>query len=73
MTFTEAVTSAGVVLTVGYTAWTIHAGYLAAAMFSSLPVWNTVDPYPILPSQDALIGIDKQDDESLSSLNERGN
>jgi hypothetical protein len=73
LTFTtHAVTSAGVVLTVGYTAWTIHTAHLAAAMFSSLPVWHSFDPLPVLSSADALSSIDEQNDESLVSIIERG-
>ncbi|MFT7639111.1 MAG: parallel beta-helix repeat protein, partial [Pirellulaceae bacterium] len=70
---TQAVTTASVVLTVGYTAWTLHAGYLAAAMFSSIPVWTSVDPLPILADASALGQLaDEEHDESLATLIDGG-
>ena len=35
-------------LTAGYVSWLLRAGYLSATIMSSLPLWRTFDPLPIL-------------------------
>ena len=38
----------GVVFSAGMVAWLLRGGALAAALLSSLPVWSTFDPIPVL-------------------------
>lgn len=65
--------STGVALTIGYTVWTVQAGYIAAALLSSVPVWQTIDPLPILATQQALdISESDDDDDSLAELIDKG-
>lgn len=56
------VTSTG--LSVGYILWLIRGGYVLASVVSTMPVWQNVDPLPVL---DALDRSD-EDDESLESM-----
>jgi hypothetical protein len=35
---------------VGYIAWLLNGGALVASMITSLPVWQSFDPLPILDS-----------------------
>ena len=60
---TQAVT---VALTSGYVLWTLRASYLIGGMLSSLPVWKTIDPLPVLDYESA----NKRggDDESLEDV-----
>ena len=56
-------------LTVGYVAYLVRGGVLLSSVLSTLPVWNFIDPTPILASMKS--GNDDEDsdtDESLESL-----
>lgn len=56
------VTSAS--LSVGYIVWMVRGGYMLASVLSTMPVWQNIDPLPVL---DELTG-DDEDDESLESM-----
>jgi hypothetical protein len=51
-------------LSVGYIVWMVRGGYVLASVLSTMPVWQNIDPLPVL---DALDGVD-DDDESLESM-----
>lgn len=67
--FVELVTGGAMTLTAGlsagYIAWLARGGVLLSSMLSSLPVWQFVDPLPVLGHQR---GTGNEDDESLESL-----
>ena len=52
------------VLTVGYVFWMVRGGLLVASFVSSVPMWQSFDPLPILQYSDGESG----DGESLESL-----
>lgn len=56
------VTSTG--LSVGYIMWIIRGGYVLASVVSTMPVWQNVDPLPVLDAFDR----SDEDDESLESM-----
>lgn len=64
-TGTAVATSASI--SVGYIVWMIRGGYVLASVISTMPVWQTMDPLPVL---DALDAVD-DDDESLESMIEQ--
>ncbi|MAE65767.1 MAG: hypothetical protein CMJ18_15975, partial [Phycisphaeraceae bacterium] len=35
-------------MTVGYTVWALRGGSLLASLMTSLPVWQFVDPLPVI-------------------------
>ena len=65
-----AATVVGGSLTIGYVLWTLRGGYLMASVMSSLPVWRTFDPLPILKT--SYLGGGKADndeeEETLASM-----
>ena len=56
------VTSTG--LSVGYIIWLIRGGYVLASVVSTMPVWQNVDPLPVLDALDH----EDEDEESLESM-----
>jgi VCBS repeat-containing protein len=51
-------------LSVGYIVWMVRGGYILASVLSTMPVWQNIDPLPVL---DALDSVD-DDGESLESM-----
>jgi len=53
-----------------YFMWVVRAGSLLSSLLSSLPVWNLVDPLPVLDSMASAdeSDDDEDDDEGLESL-----
>jgi hypothetical protein len=51
-------------LSVGYIVWMVRGGYVLASVLSTMPVWQNIDPLPVL---DALDAVD-DDGESLESM-----
>jgi hypothetical protein len=60
-----AAVSTSVSLSVGYVFWTVRVGWLASALMTSMPVWRSIDPLPILEYIDGELDAD---DESLQSI-----
>ncbi|MFT5326582.1 MAG: hypothetical protein ACI8P0_004459 [Planctomycetaceae bacterium] len=52
-------------ISVGYIMWMLRGGYVLASVMSTLPVWQHIDPLPVLA---ALDDVDDEDDESLESM-----
>lgn len=55
-------------LSVGYIMWMLRGGYVLASVLSTMPVWQNVDPLPVLAALDAA---DDGDDESLETMIDR--
>jgi hypothetical protein len=70
-------TVAAAALSAGYALWTFRGGCLVASFISSVPVWRSVDPLPILDDfgrrvkRDA-IDVECDDDDSLQSMVSEG-
>lgn len=62
-TGTAVATSAGI--SVGYIMWMLRGGYVLASVMSTMPMWQSIDPLPVLAALDAA---DADDDESLQSM-----
>lgn len=52
-------------ISVGYIMWMLRGGYVLASVLSTMPVWQNIDPLPVLAALDAA---DADDDESLESM-----
>jgi hypothetical protein len=69
-----AATGVVAVLTVGYTIWTVRAGYLVTSLLASLPAWRLIDPLPILAAHEDAKGNHRrggpseEEEESLQSM-----
>jgi uncharacterized protein YjlB len=57
-------------LSIGYLVWLTRGGLLIASLASSMPVWQLIDPIPILASFGA--DADEEEDDSLDSMIRRG-
>jgi hypothetical protein len=44
--------------------WMIRGGYILASVLSTMPVWQSIDPLPVLSALDAM----DDDDESLEDM-----
>ena len=55
-------------LSVGYIMWMLRGGYVLASVLSTMPVWQHIDPLPVLA---ALEAADDDDDESLETMIDR--
>ena len=55
-------------LSVGYIMWMLRGGYVLASVLSTMPVWQNIDPLPVLA---ALESADDDDDESLETMIDR--
>jgi VCBS repeat-containing protein len=55
-------------LSVGYIMWMLRGGYVLASVLSTMPVWQNIDPLPVLA---ALEAVDDDDDESLETMIDR--
>ena len=64
MTGSAAATSAS--LSIGYILWLLRSGYLVSSVLATLPMWQSVDPLPILASMN-----DDEEDESLDEMIDR--
>ncbi len=64
-----AAVSTSIGLSVGYVLWTVRAGWLASALMTSMPVWRSIDPLPVLEYIDG--NVDPADDETLQSIIQR--
>jgi len=65
-TGTAVATTAGV--SVGYIVWMMRSGYVMASVLSTMPVWQNIDPLPVLA---ALEAADDSDDDSLETMIDR--
>jgi hypothetical protein len=61
-----AAVSTSLSLSVGYVFWSVRAGWLASALMTSMPVWRSIDPLPVLEYLDD--DLDSADDDSLQSI-----
>jgi hypothetical protein len=43
-----AITSSGITLTAGIVAWALRSGALVTSLMSTMPLWRSFDPLPIL-------------------------
>lgn len=55
-------------ISVGYIMWMLRGGYVLASVLSTMPVWQNIDPLPVLAALDAA---DADDDDSLETMIER--
>ena len=55
-------------ISVGYIMWMLRGGYVLASVLSTMPVWQNIDPLPVLAALDAA---DDDDDDSLESMIDR--
>ncbi len=55
-------------ISVGYIMWMLRGGYVLASVLSTMPVWQNMDPLPVLAALDAA---DDDDDESLETMIDR--
>lgn len=55
-------------ISVGYIMWMLRGGYVLASVRSTMPVWQNIDPLPVLAALDAA---DADDDDSLETMIER--
>ncbi len=55
-----------VAMSVGQAVWAVRAGYMTSTLLSTMPVWRTVDPLPVLEYLDN--GDDRGDGETLESM-----
>lgn len=55
-------------ISVGYIMWMLRGGYVLASVLSTMPVWQNIDPLPVLA---ALEAADDDDDDSLESMIDR--
>jgi VCBS repeat-containing protein len=59
---TGSVVTTSASISVGYIMWMLRGGYVLASVMSTLPVWQHIDPLPVLAA------LDDEDDESLESM-----
>ncbi|MFT5091581.1 MAG: VCBS repeat-containing protein, partial [Porticoccaceae bacterium] len=55
-------------ISVGYIMWMLRGGYVLASVLSTMPVWQNIDPLPVLAALDAA---DDEDDDSLETMIDR--
>ncbi len=55
-------------ISVGYIMWMLRGGYVLASVLSTMPVWQNIDPLPVLAALDAA---DADDDDSLETMIDR--
>jgi len=55
-------------ISVGYIMWMLRGGYVLASVLSTMPVWQNIDPLPVLAALDA---VDDEDDDSLETMIDR--
>ena len=55
-------------ISVGYIMWMLRGGYVLASVLSTMPVWQNIDPLPVLA---ALEAADDEDDDSLETMIDR--
>lgn len=55
-------------ISVGYIMWMLRGGYVLASVLSTMPVWQNIDPLPVLAALDAA---DDDDDDSLETMIDR--
>ena len=55
-------------ISVGYIMWMLRGGYVLASVLSTMPVWQNIDPLPVLAALDA---VEDDDDESLETMIDR--
>ena len=48
--------------------WMLRGGYVLASVLSTMPVWQNIDPLPVLAALDAA---DDDDDDSLETMIDR--
>lgn len=48
--------------------WMLRGGYVLASVLSTMPVWQHMDPLPVLAALDAA---DEDDDDSLETMVDR--
>jgi hypothetical protein len=48
--------------------WMLRGGYVLASVLSTMPVWQNIDPLPVLAALDAA---DDEDDDSLETMIDR--
>ncbi len=67
-----AAVGAAVAMSIGQAVWLLRAGYMASTLMSTMPIWRSIDPLPVL---EYLEGDQDQqaDSESLQSIIQQGN
>ena len=55
-------------ISVGYIMWMLRGGYVLASVLSTMPVWQNIDPLPVLAALDA---VENEDDDSLETMIDR--
>ena len=53
-------------ISVGYIMWMLRGGYVLASVLSTMPVWQNIDPLPVLAALD-----DADEDDSLETMIDR--
>ena len=54
-------------VSVGQAVWAIRAGYMTSTLLSTMPLWRTIDPLPVLEYLDGNAA-QGGDSESLQSI-----
>ena len=75
---TEAVAGVGISLTAGVVSWVLRAGTLGTSFLTTMPVWRSVDPMPLLsedgnssksaPADDVEVPEDLEQEQALDEL-----
>ncbi|MGZ0171645.1 MAG: hypothetical protein ACKVHE_19045 [Planctomycetales bacterium] len=55
-------------ISVGYIMWMLRGGHVLASVLSTMPVWQDIDPLPVLAALDEA---DDDDDDSLETMIDR--